>query len=329
VRIVVLGAGAWGTALSLLLAENGHDVFLWAHRQSAADDMRHDGRNQRHLPERAFPVNLVPIGPDDPFPVVDGWVVAVPSQYVRGVLMRYHGLFSAGAPVILACKGIEIETGLLMTDVVADIMPDVSPMLLSGPSFAHDLAKGLPTAVALACTIEREQMATEWQQVFSSRCFRPYLNLDPIGVAVGGAVKNVIAIACGIASGRGLGANAHAALLTRGLAEITRLAVACGGRTETMMGLAGLGDLSLTCSNTQSRNMSLGLALGQGIGMADYCRNKVDVIEGIPNARAVVNKAAKMGVEMPICRAVYDILHEGAEIAKAIDALLMRPLRAE
>ena len=328
--ILVLGAGAWGTALAHLLAENGHDVLIWAHRESVVSDINQDHCNHRHLPELSLSPRLRAIGPAVAVPVpVSACLVAVPSQFVRSVLQDFQAVLGDHVPVILACKGIELATGQLMTEVAASILPQSPLMLLSGPSFAHDVAKSLPTAVALACDAGIAAEGEKWRQAFASPYFRPYLNHDPVGVAIGGAVKNVIAIACGIATGRGLGANAHAGLLTRGLAEITRLALACGGRAETMMGLAGLGDLALTCSNTQSRNMSLGLALGQGINLDDYTEGKVDVIEGVPNARAVVQKAAMLGVEMPICQAVCAILHDRADIAQTITGLLTRPLKVE
>lgn len=328
--ILVLGAGAWGTSLAHLLAENGHAVTIWAHRASVVASINHDHCNHRHLPELLLSDRLKAIGPE---PVLEhvpaACLVAVPSQFVRPVLTRFQAVLPANLPLILACKGIELSTGQLMTEVAASIFPTSPLMLLSGPSFAHDVAKSLPTAVAIACDAAIAAEGEKWRQAFASACFRPYLNHDPIGVAIGGAVKNVIAIACGIATGRQLGANAHAGLLTRGLAEMTRLAVAAGGRAETMMGLAGLGDLALTCSNTQSRNMSLGIALGQGIALDDYCHDKVDIIEGIPNARAVVEKAAAMGVDMPICQAVCRILHDRADIGQTIAGLLTRPLKAE
>lgn len=328
--ILVLGAGAWGTALAHLLAANGNDVVIWAHRASVAESINRDHVNDRHLPELPLWSSLRAIAHPDQAPShISMCLVVTPSQAVRPVLSEFRNLVAAEAPVIIASKGIEIASGKLMTEVAADIVRGAPLMMLSGPSFAEEVAQSLPTAVALACHNDWADIGQFWCQKFAGNSFRPYLNFDPVGVAVGGAVKNVIAIACGIAMGRGMGANAHAGLLTRGLAEMTRLALALGGRAETMMGLAGLGDLALTCSNTRSRNMSLGLALGQGQSLDAYCQDKVDIIEGIPNALAVSQKARSLGVDMPICHAVSSILHQQADIGETIHNLLMRPLRTE
>jgi len=230
-------------------------------------------------------------------------------------------------PVVICAKGIEIKTGALLTEVVAEVLPQAPRAVLSGPTFAAEVARGLPTAVTLACA--DAALGARLVAALGSRALRPYLADDPVGAEIGGAVKNVLAIACGIVIGRGLGENARAAIVTRGLAEMMRLAEAKGGRAATLMGLSGLGDLTLTCTSAQSRNFSLGLALGGGQSLAAVQAGRRSVAEGVSSAPATVALAARLGIEMPIAAAVDAILHRAAAIDAVIEGLLSRPFRSE
>jgi glycerol-3-phosphate dehydrogenase (NAD(P)+) len=327
-RFAVIGAGAWGTALALVATRAGRHVILWAREREVVESIIQRGENAAFLPGVAL---------DPPFAVtdefhaaleeVDAVILAVPAQFLRPVLTEVVRYIPPAAPLVLAAKGIERETGALLSEAIAGALPKHPLVILSGPTFAAEVAKGLPTAVTLAA--RERAMAEAMAQALGGRGFRPYASDDPIGVEIGGAVKNVIAIACGIVVGRGLGENARAALLTRGLAEITRLGVAKGARAETFMGLSGLGDLALTCGSPQSRNMSLGVALGQGKALAEILGARRSVAEGVTTAPAVLALARRLGVEMPIVGAVNAVLHEGADIDEAIAALLSRPLKAE
>jgi len=250
-----------------------------------------------------------------------------PAQHMRSTLQAFAAHHRPGVPVILCSKGIERGSLKLMTDVLAETLPAAPAAVLSGPSFAGEVARGLPSAVTLACA--DEALGEALMGTLSAPGFRPYLATDLIGAEVGGAIKNVLAIACGIAEGRGLGRSAHAALITRGFAEMTRMGVALGGRAETVAGLCGLGDLVLTCSSPQSRNMSLGLALGQGQTVEQALAGKRSVAEGYESAPAVRELATKMGVDMPISLAVAALLNGETTVEGMIGSLLSRPLKAE
>jgi glycerol-3-phosphate dehydrogenase (NAD(P)+) len=255
-------------------------------------------------------------------------ILAVPpAQHMRSTLLAFAAHYRPGVPVILCSKGIERGSLKLMTDVLAETLPAAPAAVLSGPSFAGEVARGLPSAVTLACA--DEAVGEELMWTLSAPGFRPYLATDLIGAEVGGAIKNVLAIACGMAEGRGLGRSAHAALITRGFAEMTRMGVALGGQAETVAGLCGLGDLVLTCSSPQSRNMSLGLALGQGQTVEQALAGKRSVAEGYESAPAVRELAAKTGVDMPISLAVAALLNGETTVEAVIDNLLSRPLKAE
>jgi glycerol-3-phosphate dehydrogenase (NAD(P)+) len=255
-------------------------------------------------------------------------VLAVPpAQHMRAVLSGFARHARPDLPVVLCSTGVELGSLKLMTEVRAECLPEVAPAVLSGPSFAIDVAKGLPTAVTLACP--DEELGFQLAAALSLPTFRPYLATDMIGAEIGGSVKNVLAIACGISEGRGLGRSAHAALITRGFAEMTRMAVALGGQAETVAGLCGLGDLVLTCSSPQSRNMSVGLALGAGQTLEQALAGKVSVAEGVASAPAVLALAGKLGVEAPICAAVAAILAGEAQVDEAIAGLLARPITTE
>ncbi|HEY0834716.1 MAG TPA: NAD(P)H-dependent glycerol-3-phosphate dehydrogenase, partial [Azospirillum sp.] len=287
-----------------------------------------DRENRDYLPGVPLPAELEASSDMADLGACDAVLLVAPAQHLRGVCAGLAPHLKPGAPMVICAKGIEIATQDLMSDAVAAALPAGTPVaVLSGPTFAAEVARGLPTAVTLACA--DTALGARLVEALGSRTFRPYWSDDLVGAQVGGAVKNVLAIACGVVVGRRLGDNARAALITRGLAEITRLALRLGGRAETLMGLSGLGDLTLTCSSLQSRNMSLGAALGEGRTLDAILGERRSVAEGVYTARAVVALAARVGVEMPICAAVNAILNEGAGLDDTIQALLARPFREE
>lgn len=334
--VTVIGGGAWGTALAIVSNSATRDTTLWVREREAVEQIRREGINP-FLPRIDIPRTIAVTG--ELRQAVDGAelvVLAVPSQHLRAMARQVEALLPPGVPVVICSKGIETGSGALMSEVVADEMPGRPQAVLSGPSFAEEAAAGQPTAVTVAAAADggaglaaSGSLAARVALTFGTASFRPYLSDDPVGVEVGGAVKNVLAIACGIAAGRGLGANPRAALIARGLAEMERLALALGGRSETVMGLAGVGDLTLTCSSEQSRNFTFGRTLGAGGTPAEALAGKAVVVEGAVNARAVTALAARLGVEMPICEAVDAIVHRGMPIGPAIGRLLTRPIRAE
>ena len=327
-RIGIIGGGAWGSALALTARRAGRDVVLWAREPDVAAAINRDHANPLFLPG----VTLDPaIGATTELGQVvraaDALLLVAPAQHLRALAAALAPLLPAGMPVVICAKGIEERTGALMSEVVAATLPQAPLALLSGPTFASEVAAGLPTAVTLACAdaaLGRRVIAA-----LGTRSFRPYLAADVIGAEIGGAVKNVLAIACGIVMGRKLGDNARAALITRGLAEMVRLALAKGGRPETLMGLSGLGDLVLTCTSLTSRNHSLGVALGEGKALAEILAGRRSIAEGVSSAAAAAALARRLGVDMPITAAVDAILHHGAAIDAAIEGLLARPFRSE
>jgi glycerol-3-phosphate dehydrogenase (NAD(P)+) len=317
--VAVIGAGAWGTALAIQAARAGNSVTLWA-RDPARAAMIAASRENPRLPGMRLPE---PILVTSELPeTADVVLLAVPTQYLRGVLGR---LARGAAPLVVCAKGVEQATLRLPLEIVAEMCPGTPAAVLTGPNFAHEIAAGLPAAavVAAADAALREAVAA----LLGTPSFRLYGNDDPIGAQVGGAAKNVIAIAAGAVIGAGLGENARAALITRGLAELARLAIALGGRAETVMGLSGLGDLLLTCTGAASRNYSLGLALGRGETLADVLAARLSVTEGVATAPALVARAH--GVDMPVCTAVASLLAGHATLAEAMAALLARPRRDE
>ncbi|MGE0746859.1 MAG: NAD(P)H-dependent glycerol-3-phosphate dehydrogenase [Rhodospirillales bacterium] len=326
-RVTVIGAGAWGTALALVARQAGNAVALWAHDAAVAAAINATHRNPDFLPGVALPAD---VGASPDIAAAAGAeivLLAVPAQFLRAnaAMLRPH--LPAATPLVVCAKGIEQGSGALMSAAVADALPGHPIAVLSGPTFAAEVARGLPTAVTLACA--DATLGARLVDAIGSPRFRPYVSEDVVGAQVGGAVKNVIAIACGIAAGRALGENARAALITRGLAEMTRLCVALGGRAATMMGLSGLGDLTLTCTSAQSRNYSLGAALGKGEALAAILAARKSVAEGVYSASAVVALAARHHVEMPIAAAVTAVVDRGAPIDDVIGGLLSRPFRAE
>jgi glycerol-3-phosphate dehydrogenase (NAD(P)+) len=327
-RVAVIGAGSWGTALAFAAARNGHDTWLWARSPEAASTLAADRLNAAYLPNAPFPPNLAPT--NDLGDAVAGAtlvVMAVPSHGTRAALGALASYLAPHTVLVGATKGIENETLMRMSEVARDVLGDARFAALSGPSFAAELAEGQPTAIVAASTDEAAAAAV--QLALASPTFRVYTNADVVGVELGGALKNVIAIATGGVTGLGFGNNAVAAIITRGLAEMTRLAVRMGGRVETLAGLAGLGDLVLTCTGALSRNRHVGIELGRGRSLDEILGEMREVAEGVKTTRAARELGLRVGVELPITEAVYSLLYEGGEARRMADALMGRPLKKE
>jgi glycerol-3-phosphate dehydrogenase (NAD(P)+) len=326
--MTVIGAGSWGTALAIQLAREGRLTYLWGRDPQHLEAMRGARRNARYLPAAEFPAALR-IEPDLPVALraARDVLVAVPSHAFRATLVRVAADLRADARIAWATKGFELETGLLPHEVARAVLGDRPTAVLSGPTFAKEVGASLPTAMTIAS--RDASFGAELAQSISGATFRAYTQTDITGVEVGGAVKNVIAIGTGIADGMGFGSNTRVALITRGLAEMMRLGVALGAHRDTFMGLAGLGDLVLTCTDDQSRNRRFGMALGKGATLELAAAEIDQVVEGVPAARAVRDVAARHGVEMPICHEVYRIMHEGKSVRAAVQALMGREMRSE
>ncbi len=326
-RIDVIGAGAWGTALAQLAAEKGHRVRLWAHEPEVAAAINTTHENTVYLPGTALAPTIEAVGAIEQVGDADAILLVTPAQHLRAVGARLAPRIADGTPVVICAKGIEEASGKLMSEALAEALPRARPAVLSGPTLAGEVARGKPAAVTIAA--EDVALAETLAAALGSARFRPYAGGDVIGAQIGGAVKNVMAIACGIVAGLGLGQNARAALMTRGLAEMTRLALAKGGSVETMMGLAGLGDLALTCTSEDSRNYSLGVEIGRGAKAADVLGSRRTVAEGAYTAGAVVRLARTLDVEMPISEAINSVIHKGADLGAVIGGLLARPFKRE
>lgn len=327
-RIAVLGGGAWGTALAQTAARAGRDVSLWAREAEVVRSISETGENPDFLPGVALDRAIRAHG--EMAEVLEGAeaVLAVcPAQAMRPVLSQARRVWPGPAPLVLCAKGLEVRTGLRLSEIAASLMPEVPLAVLSGPTFAREVAEGRPTAVTLAAA--DPALAESLVAALGTRTFRPYAAADIVGVEIGGAVKNVLAIACGVVEGRGLGDNARAALLTRGLAEIIRLGRALGAHPETLSGLSGLGDLILTATSLQSRNFSLGVALGEGRTLSEILAARRTVAEGVHTAAAIESLAERLGVEMPICEAVNHLLRGTHTVEEAVETLLSRPLKSE
>lgn len=325
--IGIVGAGAWGTALASIAARAGRQVTLWAYEPEVADAINSAHENRLYLPGIPLDPGIRATTDQTVVANCDAVLLVCPAQTMRSVTSSLAEDVPAGTPLAICAKGIEQTTGRLMTQVIEETVPHAIPAVLSGPSFAADVARDLPTAVTLAC--EDDDVGGALIDAIGILTFRPYLASDLIGAEIGGSVKNVLAIACGIVDGKKLGASAAAALTARGFAELTRLGVALGARAETLGGLSGLGDLILTCGSRQSRNMSLGAALGEGRRLEDVLGERVSVAEGVATAPAVVDLAHRHGVEMPICEAVASVVTGTSSVDDAITALLSRPFRRE
>jgi len=321
-KIVVLGAGAWGTALALVGARAGSEAVIVGRDAQAIRAINEEGRNPR-LPGIDFDVALRATDDLAAAAGADAVVLAVPAQSVRAVSSSLASHLGSGTPLVIAAKGIERGSGKRMSEVVAETVPQAIPAILSGPSFADDVARGLPTAVTIAA--REEALALSLCHAFQNASFRPYAETDVTGVEIGGALKNVFAIAAGIVSGRKLGASALAALVARGFAELRRFGEALGAKPETLMGLSGLGDLVLTCSGPQSRNFAFGAALGAG-GTAASTH---PLVEGIETALVARDMAEKLGIAMPVVEAVAWIIEGRITVGEAIEGLMNRPIRRE
>jgi glycerol-3-phosphate dehydrogenase (NAD(P)+) len=327
-RIGVIGGGAWGTALAQAAARAGRKVTLWAREPATAAAINRDHVNADYLPGIALDPTIRAVADLGELADCDALLLVTPAQHLRSVCVDLAQKLTRTPPAVICAKGIEQGSLALMSEAAGASLPVGTPLaVLSGPTFAAELARGLPTAVTLACA--DAALGRALAHALGGRTFRPYLSDDVIGAQLGGAIKNVMAIACGIAVGAKLGDNARAALITRGLAEITRPALALGGKAETLMGLSGLGDLTLTCTSFQSRNMSLGAALGEGRSLAEVLGERRSVAEGVHTAAAAAALAARLGVDMPITNAVDAVLNRGAGVAETIQALLSRPFRGE
>jgi glycerol-3-phosphate dehydrogenase (NAD(P)+) len=319
-RIAVLGGGAWGTALANVTARAGRVVTLWEYEASNAEQLANK-RESRFLPGLRIEDSIAVTRDLAQAANAEAILLVVPAQAVRAVAKSLGEMIASGTPVIVCAKGIEHGTRKFMTEIVAECAPNATPAILSGPSFASDVARGLPTAVTLAT--HDETTATELTKALGSHTFRPYHSTDVRGVEIGGATKNVLAIGAGIVAGRGLGASAQAALTTRGFSELVRFGRAHGAKPETMMGLSGLGDLLLTCSTPQSRNFSFGVALAQNEKPSDK------LAEGALTAPVLLDMARAKNIDMPIAAAIADVLANKMTVDGAIEWLLSRPLRAE
>lgn len=326
-NVSIVGAGAWGTALAQTLSQSGKSVTIWARETDVASDI-----NERHVNRTFLPG--VPLDPGVRATVnlreaarADVILLVVPAQHLRAIANELARDLAADQPVVICAKGLEQATGKLMGEVAGEVLPQSLLAVLSGPSFAADVVRGLPAALTLACRSEPAGKAMA--AGLSSRQMRLYWSSDVVGAELGGSVKNVLAIAAGIVSGRELGASAHAALVTRGFAELRRFAEAYGARPETLMGLSGLGDLILTCGSPQSRNMSLGRALAEGQHLSDIMGSRSAVTEGVYTAAAVVKLARAKNIDMPIAEAVHAIVEGQMSVDDAIASLMQRPLKAE
>lgn len=325
-KLAVAGAGAWGTALAVIAASGGRAVRLWAREPEVVASISNQRQNLQFLPGIPLPAGIEATGDLGSLAGADAVLLASPAQHVRAVAGLLKPVLGPGKPVVLCAKGIENGTGQLLVEVLSEVIPGCAPGILSGPSFARDVARGLPTAVTIAANGD---IASRLQASLGTPGFRPYASDDLTGVALGGAAKNVYAIACGMVEGAGFGETARAALVSRSFAELMRLGVALGARAETLMGLSGLGDLVLTATSPSSRNYSLGLALGRGQEIREVLGAGHPLAEGAATAPALVARARRHGVELPIAEAAAAVLRGNLAVADAAKLLLSRPLKSE
>lgn len=325
-RMAIIGAGAWGSALAITARRAGRDVVLWAHGADTAEAIE-SRRESPYLPGAPLEAGIRVTSDPSEVAGADAVLLVAPAQKLREVCLRLAPHWRPGVAAVICSKGIERRSNALMSEVVSATLPSAGLAVLSGPSFAAEVARGLPAAVTLACA--DPVLGRRLVRALGTAAFRPYLSDDVTGVQIGGAVKNVLAIACGVVEGRRLGDNARAALVTRGLAELMRLAAALKARPETLMGLSGVGDLILTANSMQSRNFSLGVALGRGESLDAALGERRSVAEGVHTATAVVGRAEALGVELPICLAMDGILNRGQGLDEAIRGLMSRPFTTE
>jgi glycerol-3-phosphate dehydrogenase (NAD(P)+) len=323
-KVGVIGGGAWGTALAQVAASAGNDVLLWAREPEVVEAINRHHENRTFLPDRKLSDAVRASTSLDDLGACDAWLVVTPAQHMRSVLEQAP---AAPRPLVLCAKGIEERTGRLLHDVARETCPDCSVAVLSGPTFAHEVAAGLPTAVTLAS--ETAEEGEQLRALLAQPTFRIYHTDDLAGAEIGGAVKNVLAIACGVVEGKGLGQNARSALIARGFAEMTRFGLARGARRETLAGLSGLGDLVLTCSSTSSRNFSLGKGIGEGRSAAELMADRQTVAEGAFTAPVLARLAEQEGIDMPIVAAVAALLDGRCTADQALEQLMARPPRPE
>jgi glycerol-3-phosphate dehydrogenase (NAD(P)+) len=323
-RLAVIGGGAWGTALAQVVASGGRDTLLWARESEVVDAVNSAHENPVFLPGQKLEPAIRATSDLNELEPCDAWLVVTPAQHMRGVL---EAAPQSGKPMILCSKGIEERSGQLLHDVARAACPDAPIAALSGPSFADEVAAGLPTAVTLAA--DDESLGEQLRERIARPNFRIYLSDDVVGAEIGGAVKNVLAIACGVVAGKRLGENARAAMIARGFAEMTRFGLDCGARRETLAGLSGLGDLVLTCSSTSSRNFSLGKGIGEGRSVAELLADRRTVAEGAFTAPVLARLAAERGLDMPIVAAVDGLLAGRITVDEVLEQLLARPPRPE
>lgn len=327
--IAVLGAGSWGTALAMLLGQNNHKVKLWSHNAEHATSMQQARENHRYLPKLTFPEKLsIHFDIEETLKDVSNILVVVPSHAFRQTLNAIKPFITSSQRIAWATKGLEADSYKLLHNVAREELGDkLSLAVISGPTFAKEVAQGLPGAVTVAS--EDQTLALDWAHLLHNDHFRAYTGEDVIGVEIGGACKNVIAIAAGIADGMGFGANARAALIARALSEITRLGISLGAKAETFTGLTGLGDLVLTCTDDQSRNRRTGLGLGEGKKLDAVVKQIGQVVEGVSTAKEVVALAKKQNIDMPITEQVYNVLYNNSSPKNAVDALFNRTIKKE
>ncbi len=322
-QIGVVGAGAWGTALAHIQAEAGRDVTLWAREADVIKSIESTQENEMYLPGVQLNPNIKLTNSLSDLHGMDIILIVTPAQYTRSTLegLRHESL--DGKPIVICSKGIEIESGQMLSEVLSETIPNAIPAVMTGPCFAREVALGLPTGVTIACA--DKDKAKELANDLGCRNFRPYVTTDILGAQIAAAVKNVLAIACGALYGMKMGENAKAALITRGIAEMGRLAKAMGANEKTLMGMCGFGDVMLTCSSMQSRNFSLGAMLGEGRTLEDIMAERKSVTEGVHTAEALKKLAYKNAVDMPIAETVYQVLCEGMPLEKGVEQLLDRP----
>ncbi len=326
-RVSVLGSGSWGTAIALASLRAGSDVTLWSKFPEEISKIKADKENKALLPGITLPDDLKLTSDIEEACKSNIIVLVTPSQTIRDVVTLISPYIKEDTYLIMASKGIEIGTHMFMSDIVKELIPHAGIAVLSGPSFADEVGMGLPTAITLAA--ENMQTATYLSTAFNSDTFRVYSSDDIIGCQIGGALKNVLAIATGIARGMKLGANAEAAIITRGIVEISRLANAMGAKKETLIGLAGVGDIVLTCSHEKSRNMSLGVRIGKGETPEDILKSTGKTVEGFATSKSICSMAKESNIDMPICEALDKILNEGASVKDCIRSLMIRPMKSE
>ncbi|MGL4393282.1 MAG: NAD(P)H-dependent glycerol-3-phosphate dehydrogenase [Fusobacteriaceae bacterium] len=329
-KIVVIGAGSWGTTLGIVLAKNGHDVSLWEYDKVQAEKISKERENKKYLPNIKLPENLtITSESENLLAGVSTIIFSIPSQVLRGVVARFADQITDKITIVNTAKGIEISSGLRLSEVIKDEIRGKyhkNIVVLSGPTHAEEVSLGIPTTIVASGETE---VAKKVQEQFSNKFFRVYVGTDIIGAELGGAVKNCLAIGAGIADGIGFGDNTKAALITRGLAEMTKYGVACGANEKTFTGLTGIGDLIVTCASKHSRNRHVGEELGRGKSMETILKEMVMVAEGVPTVKAVYESAQKLKIEMPIINAIYDVIYNNASAKIAVTELMGRDLKEE